>query len=137
MRPLRSHGNPGDARTGTAVVELAVCLPALLLLVIASIESCNMVFVEQSLSIASYEAVRTAIKRNATEGQVVARCEEILDDQHVADATVTVTPANLQDTPRGEPVVVRIVASCDQNSFAPQWFFGGRTLSAESTMVKE
>ncbi len=137
MRRLRSHRNRKNDRAGAAVVELAVCLPALLLLVVASIESCNMVFVEQSLSIASYEGIRTAIKRRATDAQVLASCEEILENRNVADATVTITPVNLQDTARGQQIVVRITAPCDKNTVTPPWFFGGRMLSSESTMVKE
>ena len=46
--------------------ELAVCLPVVVLLVIATIEACSAMFLKQSLTVAAYEGVRTAlIERHA------------------------------------------------------------------------
>ena len=55
----------GESRSGVAAAEFAVCLPVIVLLVLAMIESCTMVFLKQSVSIAAYEGVRTALLEDA------------------------------------------------------------------------
>ena len=54
-------------RDGVAATELAVCLPPLLLLVVASIEFANMIFLNHSLSIAAYESARHAVAKTGRE----------------------------------------------------------------------
>ncbi len=48
-------------RDGVAATELAVCMPVIVLVVLATIESCAMIFLQQSLSIAAYEGARVAL----------------------------------------------------------------------------
>ena len=48
-------------RGGAAVVELAVVLPVFVVILLGTIETCKMIFIQQSLEIAAYEAVRVAI----------------------------------------------------------------------------
>ena len=43
------------------MVELAVCLPVIALLVLASIEACTMIFVQQGLETVAYETARFAV----------------------------------------------------------------------------
>jgi len=54
------HLNRGSRRA-VAASELAVCLPILVLLVLAMIESCTMIFLKQSLTVSAYEGIRKAI----------------------------------------------------------------------------
>jgi hypothetical protein len=49
------------ARTAAAAAELAICLPLIVFLLLASLEACSMIFLDHSLTIASYEGVRLAI----------------------------------------------------------------------------
>ena len=48
-----------------------------------------MVFLKQSLAVAAYEGVRTAIDPSATADSVQTACDQILADRHVAGAKVT------------------------------------------------
>jgi Flp pilus assembly protein TadG len=116
---------------------LAVCLPVLVLLVFASIESCSMIFLRQALSATTYEGVRVAIRAEATNQNVLDRCQEVLDGRNVRGASVTTTPADITAVDEGDPITVTVTASCDANSIMPPWFFGGRSLTASSAMVKE
>ena len=122
--------------SGTAIVELAVCLPAIVLLVLGSIEACTMVFVKQSLHISAYEGVRNAIKSDGTAAKAIARANQILDERGVQDANVTVTPALPQDAELGDIVTVRITTPAVSNSIMRLQFFGGN-LESEVTMSKE
>jgi hypothetical protein len=127
----------GRARQAAAAAELAICLPLIVSLVLASIEACTMIFLDHGLTITSYEGVRVAINYDATNAGVYARCNEIIGQRSIADATVSINPANVANVPRGQAIAVTVSAPCDPNMIIPPWFFGGRTLTASTTMVKE
>ncbi len=124
-------------RKGGATTELAVCLPVIVLLVFASIEACSMIFLRQALCATTYEGVRVAVRDNATNTDVLARCQEVLDGRSIGGATVSLNPTNVSVVDPGDPITVSVTASCDANSIMPPWFFGGRSLTASSAMVKE
>src|SRR6188472_1863347 len=83
---LLSPSRAANCRRGVAASELAVCLPIVVLLVLATIEACSMVFLKQSLTVASYEGVRTAIDKGATSAQVQTACQQVLNDRKIAGA---------------------------------------------------
>src|SRR4051812_34739366 len=78
---------------GVAAAELAVCLPIVVLMVIATIEACSALFLKQSLTAAAYEGVRTAIAQAATTADVQAACNQILADRKIRNATVSINPS--------------------------------------------
>jgi hypothetical protein len=126
-----------ETRRAAAAAELAICLPLVVLLVMASIEACTMIFLDHGLTITSYEGVRAAIHYDGTSTGVLARCNEIINQREIESATVTMNPASIEGVPRGEQVSVTVTAPCEPNMIIPPWFFGGRTLSVTTTMVKE
>jgi hypothetical protein len=107
------------------------------MLVLASIEACTMIFLDHGLTIASYEGVRVAINYDGTNAAVLARCNEIIDQRSIAGANVSINTADVSTVPRGQQIAVTVSASCDANALIPPWFYGGRTLSVTTTMVKE
>jgi hypothetical protein len=137
MNALRAHRCGEKKRRGAAVAELAICLPLFMLLVMASLEACCMIFLDHGLTITSYEGVRVAINFDGTNSDVTARCNQIITQRQIADATVTTNPADVANVQRGDPVAVTVSAPCDSNSIVPPWFYGGKTLSVTTTMVKE
>ena len=96
-----------------------------------------MIFLDHSLSITSYEGVRVAVNYDATNSDVLARCDQIITQREINGASVAIDPANVANVQRGEPIRVTVSASCDANAMIPPWFYGGRTLSVTTTMVKE
>jgi hypothetical protein len=134
---LHTRRRRATKRRAAAAAELAICLPLIVSLVLASIEACSMIFLDHSLTIASYECVRVAINFDGTNAGVLARCNQITSQRSVADATVSINPANVASVPRGQAIQITVSAPCDSNMIIPPWFFGGRTLSASTTMVKE
>ncbi|TWU22690.1 TadE/TadG family type IV pilus assembly protein [Bythopirellula polymerisocia] len=135
-RRARQAGFPQSHR-GVAATELALVLPLFVMLVMASIEACNMVFLNHSLSIASYEAVRVAINFDSTNTAVEQRFDTLIAARNVSGAALSISPANVATTPRGTQISLTATAPCDSNALIPPWFFGGRTLSVTTTMVKE
>jgi Flp pilus assembly protein TadG len=122
---------------GAAAVELAICLPLLVLLVMASIEACTMIFLDHSLTIASYEGVRAGINYDGTNADVLARANAIINSRDIKGAKVTLNPTDVASADRGEPIAVTVSAPCNANMIIPPWFYDGRTLRATMTMVKE
>lgn len=126
-----------DARKGIAAVECAICLPIIVLLVLAMIEACSMVFVKQSLTVAAYEGAHRAVSPNATAASVSATCQQILDDRRIGSASIEVIPNDLTSLEIGEFFEVRISAPAGANSIVPGRFFLGKTLTASAELMKE
>jgi hypothetical protein len=125
------------AHRAAAAAELAICLPLIVMLLLASIEACEMIFLDHSLTIASYEGVRVAINFDGTNDAVLARCNQIIGDRGVAGATVSISPDDVANVARGQAVAITVSAPCDENTILPPWFYVGKTLSCKTTMVKE
>jgi Flp pilus assembly protein TadG len=130
---------PGRRRKsrGVAAAELAVCLPVVVLLVVATIESCSAIFLQQSLTVAAYEGVRTAIEKGATSTNVQTVCNQILADRRVRKSRVSVNPSNIAPLNPGDFVNVTVSAPCAPNSPVPTVFFRGRTLTTTASMMIE
>jgi hypothetical protein len=128
---------PLAQRRAAAAAELALCLPLIVFLLLASLEACSMIFLDHSLTITSYEGVRVAINYDGTNSAVLARCNEIIGEREVADADVSISVGNVATVPRGQPITVTVTAPCDTNAILPLWFYSGQTLTSTTTMVKE
>jgi hypothetical protein len=132
---LRRRGRSRQSR-GVAAAELAVCLPVVVLLVIATTEACSAIFLKQSLTVAAYEGVRTALAQSDA-ATVQATCDQILSDRKVKGGNVTLSPADISRLQPGDYIDVTVTAPCDANSLVPTTFYRGRTLSATASMMVE
>ncbi|QDS96826.1 TadE family protein [Adhaeretor mobilis] len=133
---IRNSRNP-NRRRGVAASELAVCLPVIVLLVLAMIESCTMIFLKQSLTVAAYEGARTALSVNAVAADVEASANGILTDRRVQGGTVTINPRNFDTLAPGQFIEITVQAPASRNSVIPGSFFTGRTLEGRAEMMKE
>jgi Flp pilus assembly protein TadG len=124
-------------RRGVAASELAVCLPVIVLLVLAMIEACTMIFLKQSLTVAAYEGARAALEPQAVATDVQDAANGVLADRRVQKASVTIRPTNFAALAPGEYIEVTVSAPTDPNSTIPGSFLRGRTLSATAVMMKE
>jgi hypothetical protein len=125
-----------SARCGVAA-ELAVCLPVVVLVVLATIESCSALFLKQSMTVAAYEGIRAAIEKGATTASVQAACNQVLNDRRIQGSTVTLTPASISSLKPGDFIDVTVSAPCNPNSPVPTTFFRGKTMSAKASMMIE
>lgn len=122
---------------GVAAAELAVCLPVVALLVVATIEACSTVFLKQSITVAAYEGVRTALVDGATDADVRATCDQILRDRRVRGAEIRLNPSNIASLEPGRFLDVTITAPCGENSIVPNTFYRGRNVTATASMMIE
>jgi hypothetical protein len=123
-------------RRGAAIPELAVCIPLLILLTVAAIEACAMIYLKQSATIAAYEGARVALIAGASRTNVIAQCNLILSERRVNGATVTVSP-DPAVAPVNTFIAVTVTAPCAPNSPIAGSFFARRSVVGHVEMMKE
>jgi Flp pilus assembly protein TadG len=122
---------------GVATVELAICLPVLVLLVFGSIEAASFIFLKQSLHVAAYEGIREGIRVGSTDAEAIGRSNAILNSRFVRDSTVRFPSGSIANATRGQQIVIEVSAPTRTNSpLAGQWV-PNRTLTTRLVMLKE
>lgn len=124
-------------RKGAATVELAVCLPVIVILAIGSMESASMIFLRQALVQSAYETCKEAVKARGDQALAVTRGKEVLAFREITGETITFNPSNVSVLDRGTPVTVTVTAPGDANSVLPFGPFKGQTIEVSATMLKE
>jgi Flp pilus assembly protein TadG len=125
-----------NKRTGVAVVELAVCLPVLILLVLGTISSASMIYFKQSLKIVAYEGARVSLIPGSSNGAVTAQCESLMIERRIEQGSVSVSP-NIASSPEGTIITVTVEAPCGPNGLFASLLYSGRTFSTTVSMMKE
>jgi Flp pilus assembly protein TadG len=77
-------------RKAAAIVELAICLPVLVLIVFGSIEIAGSIFMKQTLTSAAHEGALTGMRLNAQETEIITRVNQILTARGVTGCTTQV-----------------------------------------------
>ncbi len=134
---MASHPKSYHSRRGTAVVELAVCLPVIVLLVFASLEGANMLFLRQAVVQSAYETAKSVAKTNGVQATAQTLGEQVLSSRGVPSPTVTFTPANVQTLLPGTPFTVTVAVPSSARSITGIGPFNGLTIRAQATMLKE
>ena len=123
-------------RRGTAVTELAICLPVLTMVIFGSIEMCNAIFLTQTLIEAGYEGALVGSQTGATESEIVQRVQNVLTARNIVGANVSVlgaidgqTDFDLLDP--GELFTVHVDATIAGNIFAPIRFATFNSVEAD------
>ena len=127
-----------NLRRGTAVVEMAVIAPLLLMLVFGTIEFGRALMVQQILTNASREGARRGVLEQTTVAEVETVVLDYLSNSSVTGATVTVSPSSLAEVGFGDQVSVTVSVPFGQVSWLPApWFLGNKNLTAQSIMHGE
>lgn len=93
-RPVETGAARCEGDRGAAATELAIAMPLLLVLVLASVHLALWFHARQIVSAAAQEAARSARAYEATDSDGYARAEQILTSlgsRSVTDPTVTIT----------------------------------------------
>lgn len=124
-------------RTGAATLELAICLPLIVMVTFGGIEGASMIFTKQALVSSAYEGIKVAISKDSTEADVIAATQSVLDGRLLDETSVQIEPGNFADVPQGTFITVTVSAPGDANSVFPFGPFQGRQLSVQAVMAKE
>ncbi len=136
-RKSAQRRDESNSRQGGAAVEVALCLPVLLLVTLLFIEFTNSIFLQQSLKAASYEGVRVAIKQGATISDVTEICASILDGREVVEYEISVEPTDFSIMQRGTLTTVTIEVDKAQNRLFGMLLGSNDTIEIESFGLKE
>ncbi len=131
------HSRKTENRRGTEIVELAIAMPLLTVLVFGVLETCEVLFLKQSASVACYEAVRVAARPRGTATSARDRCQEILTQRRVNNATITIEPADLSELNRGDPITITIRAPIAGNRTTALVVSDSVQVIQTNTMVRE
>lgn len=126
-------------RQGVATVEVAICLPVLLVFTLATMDLCSLLFLKETATIAAYEAARQGVGKGRTDAFAIARGEEFLNDRGIVfqGGAITVGSPSFDTAAALENVTVTVALPCDGNLIAPGGLYGGWNVTAQVTMRKE
>lgn len=124
-------------RRATATVELAVCLPVIVLVAMGAIEGASVAFLRQTLVQSAYEGIKVTVRRgnDAAAGETAAR--EVIAGRDLEGVNITFSPSDPDLASAGEPVTITVTAPSDANSVLPFGPFQGRVITVSATMAKE
>ena len=77
------RSNRGHGSTGAVILEMAACLPVMLLLVFGCLELNSSIFLSQTLTSAAHEGALVGLRQNATEADVLSRVGTIMDARNI------------------------------------------------------
>lgn len=63
---VQNRARARHARSGAAMIELALFLPVFFMITMATVETCRVLYLRQSLTIAAYECARIGIVPGVT-----------------------------------------------------------------------
>lgn len=125
------------SRNGSATVELAVCLPVMVILVLGAIEGASMAFLRQTLTQSAYEGVKVAVRRGNSPADSIKAAEAVLASRNLNGVQLTLDPPNPDEAAPGTPITMFATAPSDANSVVSFGPFQGKTVTVRSVMVKE
>ncbi|MEM8866054.1 MAG: TadE/TadG family type IV pilus assembly protein [Planctomycetota bacterium] len=125
-------------RRGAAVVEFAIVAPVFFLVMLGMIEFGRMAMVQQVITNAAREGARIAVLDNSTKARVTNKVKDYLKSSNITSATINVTPDPPSSAAYDESVTVTVSVPFNDVSWLPApFFFGGKSLQAESVMRRE
>lgn len=126
-----------STRRGAALIELAVCLPVFFLITMASIETCRMIYIRQSLKIAAYECARLAIIRGVTTDNLQSLCDSILLGRNIRGYRLTCVPADPKSLKYGDLFKTTIQIAAQDSAIVGTWFYRNKIFSESVTIMAE
>jgi Flp pilus assembly protein TadG len=100
-----------------ATVELAICLPVLVLIVFGSIQATNLIYLQHAATSAAYEGMLEMAKPNATNESVTARIQEVLDTRELTKTEIRILPdgVDISSVPTGNVLTLEVTADVRAN----------------------
>ena len=144
MTYLRRNQRPfgqrnSDDRHGSAVVELAVCLPVIFTIVFGSIQASNLLHLQNALESGAHQGALAAITHAAQESDVKSGVQAMLDARGIQGAVITLSGIGkpFQDVVRGEQFEISVSAPASPNVTGPVVLAMSSTLEAKINAIKQ
>ena len=130
-----SNRKTRQARKGALTVEVALCLPILLLTLFGCYELAHANMLLHATESAAYEGARVGIIPGATEDKIRDAASGVLRTVGISNFTLTVTPAVI--TTETEFVTVNIDVPFRGNTAIPAFFIQNPTFEGECILSRE
>jgi hypothetical protein len=124
-------------RRGAAVIELAVCLPVIVLLVLGAIEGASLLFARQAMVECAYEAAVVAIRDNATNAVAIDAADSVIKSRRLTGLQIVFEPPDVSRVPRGTPIRVTASIPAGSHRLINSRLAGVTTIRAVAVMIKE
>lgn len=120
-------------------MELALCLPLLMLATLAPAEICFRIHDRTTAEIAAYEGVRYAVRPGASAEEARAVAEEVLRGRgfDTEEVETTVLPRRFAELSPGDPVTVRVFIPAGRTGLPQNVVLPAGAVVAEATMLFE
>lgn len=126
------------SRHGAAVVEFASIAPVMILFTFGLIEISRVTIVKQTLTHATREGARLAVRPVVSTSDVVDKVNQELSALDIEGSTIETIPTLLQNAEPGSEVTVRITVSLSEVSWVPSYFLFSETdMVVETVMRRE
>jgi hypothetical protein len=125
-----------SSRRAAATLELAVCLPVIVTIVLGTIEAANSIFLKPSLTIAAYESARVASAPSGTYDGAVKRAKELMYAKGLRKFDISISPKQIDKAQSGKEVVVTVTTYANANSISPSWYDKRAKMSATMRMIR-
>ena len=138
MTYMKSAGS--RPRKGVETVELAVTLPVLFIILFASIEACECIFLQQALTEAAYLGALEGTNSGTTESRIIQRSQSLIDARGIQGASIIVTGTGgvaFDDLGRGDSFSVSAQANIGSNRQGPKLFAPDEDILYTSTARKQ
>ncbi len=112
----RSSTCRSNDRRGVEILELAFALPVMTVIIFGTLELSEVLYLKQSLAVASYEAGRLAARPGADAATVENRFQAIMTARRVDNAVIAITPANLANAAVGDTIRIDVSAPLEGNN---------------------
>lgn len=127
----------GIQRRGAAIVEVALTLPILVLICLATIDTCRVIFMRQSAKLAAFECARVGIIPGVTRTQLEQLCATFMSSRSVSRASVSLSVSDLAMLSKGDLLTVTVTVPANSNALSSSWFYRGRTFSESVSILVE
>ena len=136
MLQPRFHRKPSKRR-GASLIELAICLPVFFLITMATVETCRMIYLRQSLKIAAYECARLGIIPGATASNLQDQCDMVLLGRNVRGYKISCDPPDPTSLHYGDLFKVSIQIAAKDNAIVGSWFYQNKIFTESVTIMAE
>jgi hypothetical protein len=139
MRHSEVNGRKGRfihrPRLAAVLVEFAVVLPLVVVFSFGMIELARLLMLQHTADTAAYEGARQAMVPGATAGEAIEAAQAMLDAAELKDASISVTPALIEES---TPVVtVNVIIPIKPNSWVAFFNLGDLDVSSEVSLFCE
>lgn len=132
---MKPEINTSRKRTGSLTVEVALCLPILLMVLFASYELARANMILHATESAAYEGARVGIVPGATHESIEASAGLVLNSVGIRNFSVNVNPAVIDETT--ENIDVTILVPFRENMSFPPIFMEDPTFRGNCLLSRE